>query len=362
MNAHSPFHPGEQELQRRTGKREAMETFGRRVIRPYMPDQHREFFAQLPFLVVGAVDDHGNPWASLLPGLPGFAHTPDDRHLDVALNTTQGDPVRKSLHNGAPLGVLGIELHSRRRNRMNGRVSALTDSAVTIAVDQSFGNCPQYIHDRTVDFIRAPNVPATAPPEHLTGLDDAARALIARAETFFVSSHVPATDNPETQGVDVSHRGGQPGFVRVEGDTLTIPDFPGNYHFNTLGNFLINPRAGLVFADFETGELLHLTGHVELLDPEDPAIAGFKGAERGWRFTTDQGIRRPDALPFRGRGGAASPNSRLTGTWEEAAAHARLSEQRNTWRSWRVEAIQAESSTIRSFRLIPADGQPLPPL
>ena len=60
--------------------------------------------------------------------------------------------------------------------------------------------------------------------------------------------------------MDVSHRGGNPGFVRIEGNVLTIPDFAGNLHFNTLGNFLLHPRAGLVFIDFETGDMLQVSG------------------------------------------------------------------------------------------------------
>ena len=61
-------------------------------------------------------------------------------------------------------------------------------------------------------------------------------------------------------GADISHRGGRPGFVRVDGDVLTIPDFRGNRYFNTLGNLIAEPRASLLFVDFETGDLLQLQG------------------------------------------------------------------------------------------------------
>lgn len=316
MTAPSPFHPGEQELQRRTGRRDAMEKFGQRMIRPEMPDQHREFYAQLPFLAVGAVDDQGWPWASLLAGEPGFAHSPDPARLNVALHSAPDDPVQSALHTDAPLGLLGIELHTRRRNRVNGRIASLADGGFVLNVDQSFGNCPQYIHDREVRFVRRPGTPGTGgPATSFTRLDGPATAMIRQADTFFVASFAPDQGDPVTQGVDVSHRGGKPGFVRVQADTLTIPDFRGNFHFNTLGNFLINPRAGLVFADFDTGDLLHLTGTVELLEGDHPDIAGFERAERGWRFTLDHGVRVPDALPFRGIGGEPSRNSLATGEW-----------------------------------------------
>ncbi len=147
-NVSSPFHEGEQEMQRRTGKRAAMEVFGRRVIRPFMPDQHREFYAQLPFIAAGAVDAEGWPWATLLTSAPGFIRSPDPEHLTISLSAAEGDPVHSELRTGARLGLLGIELHSRRRNRVNGRIASLSEKALTLKVDQSFGNCPQYIQLR----------------------------------------------------------------------------------------------------------------------------------------------------------------------------------------------------------------------
>ncbi|MGO7969101.1 flavin-nucleotide-binding protein, partial [Rhizobium ruizarguesonis] len=70
-------------------------------------------------------------------------------------------------------------------------------------------------------------------------LDDRARQMVEGADTFLVASYVDR-DNGERQ-VDVSHRGGNAGFVHIGADgVLTIPDFPGNRFFNTLGNFLVN--------------------------------------------------------------------------------------------------------------------------
>jgi predicted pyridoxine 5'-phosphate oxidase superfamily flavin-nucleotide-binding protein len=71
-HADSPFHEGEREIQERLGIRDKMETFGRRVIREHLPDQHREFYASLPFVLVGTVDGRGRPWASIVAGPPGF--------------------------------------------------------------------------------------------------------------------------------------------------------------------------------------------------------------------------------------------------------------------------------------------------
>lgn len=358
----SPFHPGEQKLQTEAGKRQAMETFGRRVIRSYMPDQHRRFYEQLPFLVVGTVDAQGRPWANLISGNPGFIQSPDEHHLEITVTGDTQHPAIQHLADNTAVGLLGIELHTRRRNRMNGRVSGLKDGRVRLRVDQAFGNCPQYIQHRSLSFIRDPEASSpTTSPQSFETLDASSTQIIREADTFFVSSYVPLKNNPTIEGVDVSHRGGRPGFVKVEGNTLTIPDFPGNYHFNTLGNFLLNPKAGLVFPDFRTGTILSLTGQVELLDSDAPELAFFAGAERGWRFTVTQGIRLEDALPFRAERGDFSPNTLLCGTWEEAKAQANLEAQKNTWRPFRITKTAQESSVIRSFFLEPADDLPLAP-
>ena len=53
-----------------------------------------------------------------------------------------------------------------------------------------------------------------------------------------------------------SHRGGHTGFARSSqapdgGDLLTLPDYVGNFMFNTLGNLLDWPQAGLLFIDWQ---------------------------------------------------------------------------------------------------------------
>lgn len=356
----SPFHAGEQALQTRVGRREMMETFGRQAMRPFMPDQHREFFSQLPFLVIGAVDDDGWPWASLLPGKPGFASTPTDTELTLKTQATPGDPIGPAIRQGAPVGLLGIEMHTRRRNRLNGRVSERGYAEFSVRVDQSFGNCPQYIQHRDVQFVREPCQTGTSGKvDRFSQFDARAQNLISQADVFFVSSYVQAHDNPAIEGVDVSHRGGRPGFVKLDGNALTVPDFPGNYLFNTLGNFLLNPKAGLVFVDFTTGDLLTLTGTVELLDETHEDVTVFQGAQRGWRFTLDHGHWLDGALPFRSTLGEFSPNSLLTDTWADAQARQAIEAKRKAWRPYRVARIEDESSVIRSFYLEPEDGEPL---
>jgi len=357
----SPFHPGEITFQERVGKRDQMELSGRRVIRPYMPQQHRDFFTQLPFIAVGSVDADGWPWASLLVGKPGFIRSPDDRALELDAAPLPGDPLAGSLNPGAPLGLLGIELSTRRRNRLNVRVAGTADGLLRFAVDQSFGNCPQYIQTRDYDFVRDPRQSGTpAAPERFASFDDATSDLIRNADTFFVASYLEAGGHSAIDGADVSHRGGRPGFVRVAGNTLTIPDFAGNNHFNTLGNFLLNPKAGLLFMDFENGDLVFLTGTVEIIH-DGPEVDAFMGAERAWQFTLDHGIRLADALPIRWTLNDFSPNSLISGTWGETEAALAAEAKREAWRPYRVVRTEDESSVIRSFYLEPEDGDGLLP-
>ncbi len=357
--AASPFHAGEQAIQERLGVRERMADFGRRVIRPYLPLQHREFYRQLPFIVAAAVDGDGDPWVTLITDRPGFVTSPDDRTLRIAALPVQGDPVRAALTDGAPVGLLGIELETRRRNRVTGHLRERTASGVELAVDQSFGNCPQYIQTRTPSFVRTPgDDSATAERARtFTTLSPRLQDWIRRADTCFVASYVPASGDGVREGVDASHRGGRPGFVHVDGNSLTLPDYAGNLHFNTLGNFLLNPRGGLTFVDFESGSLLQLTGTVELLWEDDPLIKAFEGAERGWRFTVSRGVELVDALPLRWRFGEFSPNTLITGDWEQAAATAAAERLRDTWRAHRVVRIEDEALGVRSFWFEPSDGR-----
>ena len=353
----SPFHDGEVALQKTVGVAERMEAFGRRVIRDFMPDQHRDFYRQLPFIVLGSVDPAGDTWVTLLSGRPGFMMSPDPKHLDFATRPDPQDPATASLPDGTALGLLGIELHTRRRNRMNGTAQRLTDQGFAIAVEHAFGNCPQYIQLRDFTFVREPDDFAGVPEAQTLDMDDRrARAMISAADTFFVSSYV---DDAAGRHVDASHRGGKPGFVRINADgSLTIPDFAGNLHFNTFGNFLLNPKAGLVFPDFATGDMLHLTGDAEVVLESDE-IAAFQGAERLWVFRPRKVVLRPEALPLRFtmRADGVSPNNLMTGDWQQAAARIEAEESRNSWRPFRIARIVDESSVIRSFHLEPADGK-----
>jgi len=314
-HAGSPFHSGERAAQLRAGKHELIEAAGQRAVRGHMPEQHRQFFAQLPFLLLGALDADGRPWATMLAGTPGFAQALDPYHLHLGAGLLPDDPLAGALNVGSEVGLLGIELHTRRRNRVNGVLEAVGPEGMEVAVSQSFGNCPRYIQLREV---RAA-APSGQAAWRGSRLDDAARALLQRADTFFIATHHVDADAPRTGGADVSHRGGKPGFIRVDGEgTLTFPDFNGNAYFNTIGNLLANPQAGLLVPDFDDGTLLHLGGRTEVIW-EGPELSAFAGAERLVRVHVDRVVRRPGALPLRWRFQGWSPVLERTGEWPAPA-------------------------------------------
>jgi predicted pyridoxine 5'-phosphate oxidase superfamily flavin-nucleotide-binding protein len=296
------FHPGELTAQALAGGAPPSA-----AIRNWMPDQHRAFFGLLPFLPIATAAADGAPVATILTGTPGFISSPDPTTLRIAARPGGDDPVAPFLVAGAPAGILGIDLATRRRNRANGVLRSVDPDGLTVTVRQSFGNCPQFIQTRMWHDAAA----APAAVKYLTGLDAAARSLVTAADTFFVASTSGAGVGT-AEGIDISHRGGHPGFIRVTGDTLTIPDFRGNRFFNTLGNLLLDPRAALLLVDWSDGTLLHLQGRVEILwnERED-----FVGAERLWRLSVSGGWRWLGALPLRWSFNDYAPQTLRTGTW-----------------------------------------------
>jgi predicted pyridoxine 5'-phosphate oxidase superfamily flavin-nucleotide-binding protein len=285
------FHPGERAAQTQAGVAPRGS-----AIRNRMPDQHRVFFAALSFVVVATNDDAGWPLGAILTGPPGFVASPDAETLWIAAVPDRDDPATAWLKPGAPIGVLGIDLATRRRNRANGWIANVAAGRLTVAVKESFGNCPQYIHIRDIESGHA----APHDVETLDLLDEPARRAIATADTLFVAT-------ASGHGVDISHRGGKPGFVQIAGDALTVPDYAGNRYFNTLGNMLLDPRAALLFPDFANGDLLLVQGQTEILW-DVPETERLPGAERLWRLHVTRAWRRRGALPLRWTLRAMSPS------------------------------------------------------
>jgi ferredoxin-NADP reductase/predicted pyridoxine 5'-phosphate oxidase superfamily flavin-nucleotide-binding protein len=331
----SPFHQGEQAVQTRMGVREMAEQLGRRMVKDHMPDQHRDFYQQLPLVFVGSVDHLGRPWASVVVGKPGFMTSPDPRKLAFETPLLAHDPLELGLHREAQLGLLGLEFHTRRRNRMNGEVVRVTTDGFEVEVGQCFGNCPQYIQKGQLAWTqeREPTL------SEGTALSAELKTLIESSDTFFIASTF------DEQGTDVSHRGGKPGFVKVEDDeTFIFPDFRGNNHFNTIGNLLTNPKAGLLFLDFQTGDILYITTTTEIIW-DGAQVEVFAGAQRLIRFRIVEWRLVKNSFPFTWDFQEYSPSLDATGHWNQSVL-----------REYAVKCIQQESRAIKSFYLSPVSG------
>ena len=331
----SPFHTGEKQVQTRVGVREAIEPWARQVVRPFMPDQHREFYEQLPFVIAAARDSTERPWVTLLAGQPGFVKSPDDHSLLFEAQPPQGDALESSLVAGTQLGLLGIELATRRRNRVNGTITETGANELRFGVDQAFGNCPQYITERQW---RQVNVdPTKSSASRHDRLDAEMQAWIGSADTLFIASGYSGEGgNSDVHGMDASHRGGAPGFVKVLSDTrLVFPDYAGNNHFNTIGNLVMDPRVGLLFVDFERGGLLQITGKATI-DWGSDELEAHPGAQRLVIIDVEAIVRLSDVLPLR---------------WSEPAG---------AIRSLRVARKTRESNDVTSFEFLARDGGQLP--
>jgi predicted pyridoxine 5'-phosphate oxidase superfamily flavin-nucleotide-binding protein len=294
----SGFHAGEIAVQQRAGTRATAERLSGMLAAPDLRGGAAGFLADRTFAALSARDGGGRLWIGALTGPPGFLDVTGPTTLHV--RTATGPPL-DTLPAGQPAGLLAIEFARRRRVRINGTISAAGADGLTLDVDQAYGNCPQYIQQRILEPVEGTG---TGAPElrRADALSAADTALVRRSDTFLLG-----TTHPD-RGNDASHRGGPPGFVRVEDErTLWWPDYPGNTMFNSLGNLAVDPTAALLFLDFTTGATLHLSGRAEV-DWSAAAAVDDAGTGRGVRFTVEA-VASGGAIPLRAVGVAASPHN-----------------------------------------------------
>ncbi|HSP97090.1 MAG TPA: pyridoxamine 5'-phosphate oxidase family protein [Candidatus Dormibacteraeota bacterium] len=290
------FHEGERAVQQRAGVAEMAARIGN-SIHAEIPPRAREFLDEQPFVVLASRDADGRVWASVIAGEPGFLDAPDERTLAIAATPAPDDPLAAVLAVGAPLGVLVIDPATRRRLRINGVVAA-AGPPLRLTVGECFANCPKYIQQRE---LRPAGAARGGTMRRTATLALAQQERIARADTFFIASQHPRA------GLDVSHRGGNPGFIDViDAGHLAWPDYTGNGMFQTLGNLTSEPRAGLLFIDFAGGDVLQLTGRGRVdFDPQ--RARRYAGAERVVEFAIDEVRDTAGLVPLRGGQPAYSP-------------------------------------------------------
>jgi predicted pyridoxine 5'-phosphate oxidase superfamily flavin-nucleotide-binding protein len=280
----SGYHSGERAVQERAGLLRQAE-FSSGGIRDAVPDVAVEFLAGQPLIVVGGTDAEGRMWATQLVGQPGFIGVPDPRTVSIGALPAPDDPLHGLLAGAtsaapARVGMIAIEPATRRRMRVNGR--AVRDgTTLRVDIDQVIANCPKYIQKRDWRAPSDPPFPGSGSRKATAGtaLSPAQQSALAAADTFFVATASGRGD------ADASHRGGNPGFVRVlSPGLLRWPDYTGNAMFLTLGNLTQNPAAGILVPDWGTGATLHLSGTARTIwDPRE--VAQFPGAQRLVEFS-----------------------------------------------------------------------------
>ena len=328
------FHSGELMAQQRAGVESAYTQQVAQFIRHCMPEQHREFFSSLTYLIISARDEAALPWVTVLTGTPGFIQSPDPQHLTITAAIAEGDALAGQIRSGAEVGILGIELDTRRRNRVNGTVISNDGKTLTLKVDQSFGNCPQYITPRShSEFSQHSALPVVASD---TVLSAEMMQWIKQSDTLFVGTGIGSADNIDNRtGMDASHRGGAAGFVQVVDNTrLILPDYAGNKFFNTIGNLLVNPGIGLLFINFDTGGLLQITGRASI--DWDAGESGDIEAQRLIHIDILHVIQLENALPYR---------------WAQPGY---------STREYLITKKASQTEDVCAFELAPRDNGPLP--
>lgn len=280
------YHPGELEVQARAGVQYQAGRAGK-MMGAELPLAAQEFLRRQPFAALSSVDALGRIWVSILTGRPGFMRATDEHTVAIEGLPPSHDLLRENLQADPNIGMLVIEFVSRKRMRVNGK-GELRDDGVVIYAAQVYSNCPKYIQAREWEFAQTAATPAMVQRSDV--LNAAQQAWIQQADTFFIGSFHP------DGGADASHRGGNPGFVKiVDEKTLLWPDYIGNNMFNTLGNITAYPHAGLLFVDFANGRTLQLAGTAKVIWD---APANFPGAQRLVEFAVNEVLETANALPL----------------------------------------------------------------
>ena len=238
----------------------------------------------------------------MLAGPHGFVTSPDPRSLTIDAKPVAGDALEGRLQ--------GLTSVSSASCSPRAGATASTAASRRTAAERSSSRSSRPSATVPNTFMSADG--AVSIPRRGTHrghrLTPSQRAWIASADTFFIASGHRGEGESPTFGMDASHRGGDPGFVQVDGDTLVFPDYAGNNHFNTIGNLVADPRAGLLFVDFERGSLLQLTGRATI-DWDSDAVARIPGARRLVTFAIEEIVELPAALPLRWDAGAGTVHS-----------------------------------------------------
>jgi len=288
-----------------------------------------------PLLAIGALDGQNRPWTSLWGGQPGFSQ-PLGGGIIGTRTIVDGvnDPVVQALVGGVDKGEmvqddtkmfsgLTIDLMTRKRVKICGHMVAGSVGEIDVEfeggterpegapekqdqiqfvtkIEQSLGNCPKYLNQYEI----RPALVTSKLVSQSSDLSEGAMELISKLDMFFLSSST-------LEDMDTNHRGGPPGFVRILSPTEIIyPEYSGNRLYQTLGNLQMNPRVGITFPDYGTGDVLYITGTAEILVASAAATL-LPGSNLALKITIEEARLVESGLPFRGARKDPSPYNPL---------------------------------------------------
>ncbi|KAJ9634705.1 hypothetical protein H2204_006154 [Knufia peltigerae] len=288
----SDWHEGEKAIHKRTGVE-----YNDNPTSPFLYPRAANQVARYPLLAVGTLDSDDNPWCTIWgTGEPPIAQAIGQSILGIRTAVDASfDPVVQALYQGKSDGevlreegtsrlisAMTINLEERGRVKLAGHLIAgalntstspddsvqdpstgkAGEAQLVTKITMALANCPKYLNKKIITSA-TPTPKLLSTSAHLT---DAALAIIAKSDLFFLAT------SHEHEDMDCNHRGGPPGFVRVEQpsspsspSSIIWPEYSGNNLYQTLGNLETTPRAGLVFPDFSTGDVLYVTGETTTL-------------------------------------------------------------------------------------------------
>ncbi|RMZ87827.1 hypothetical protein DV736_g4947, partial [Chaetothyriales sp. CBS 134916] len=295
---------------------------------PFLTPRAANMVQRYSLLALGTLDEDDNIWCTVWGGQPPFMKPLAQSILAISTRVDAShDPVVQALFKGKDegeviktsdpgpmIGGLSIHLEVRGRVKLYGRMIAGALSAsdgqgeapnhgksgevqLVVRIDQSLGNCPKYLNKKFISS-HEPSSKLSSTATHLTA---EAIGVIRQADLFFVASAHAHED------MDCNHRGGPPGFIRVyqPQDSLAPtqivwPEYSGNNLYQTLGNLIVTPKAGIVVPNFDTGDVLYLTGEAQVLVGADAARVIAK-SKLAVSFTVTAARLVENGLPFRGK-------------------------------------------------------------
>jgi|GEM_PF-54492 len=371
MDQYLMFHQGELAVQAMANESHIAKRNGAVLSGSILPGAI-PFIAQQNMLVVSSMDAKGQLWSSVLYGNQGFIQA--NQHDALVLDKTklilnEEDPFWRNIEHNQQIGVLAIELSTRRRFRMNGRIQALEFKGVVnnevevmspylyeIKIQQAYPNCPKFIQRRNLKLEHCAFSEQLPPSLHGTSLKQQQQDIIQRADSFFVSSASPFQAEDVKQAsfsLDASHRGGLPGFIKfIAPNKLLIPDYKGNSMFNTLGNIHVYPKAGIVIPDFDNARLLHLTGEAEILWDQEDTRSQSAGTHRFWALKVNSWQQSALPLGIQWHFQDYSPHNP-----REKVVQNKIQRNPDKAMNMRVAKVEQRSPRIKLFRLIGAEAE-----